>query len=234
MRMAEAALESLERAVQEVEALEAIFGYEDGGFTLHSEGALSEARSATEAAASALPEGWAAPQLEIELQLALEGVEGRDDGPVPTARLRCGLPPGYPATASAIVSVSVPGLRRARQDELSAQLTAKAAELLGDEAVTELAQELQEIAPAAFAEELAAAGASSAEPEPEPEPRFGRRWLWMHHIKNPTKRANIVAWARERSLGGYSKPGYPGVRPIRAPLARCVCVRLLTSATPGV
>ena len=48
--MAEAALESLERAVQEVEALDAIFGYEDGGFTLHSEGALSEARSATEAA----------------------------------------------------------------------------------------------------------------------------------------------------------------------------------------
>ena len=215
--MAEAALESLERAVQEVEALDAIFGYEDGGFTLHSEGALSEARSATEAAASALPEGWAAPQLEIELQLPLEEVEG-----APIARLRCTLPPGYPATASAIVSVSVPGLRRARQDELSAQLTAKAAELLGDEAVTELAQELQEIAPAAFAEELAAAGASSAQPEPEPEPRFGRRWLWMHHIKNPTKRANIVAWARERSLGGYSKPGYPGVRPIRAPLARSV------------
>ena len=53
LAMAEAALESLERAVQEVEALDAIFGYEDGGFTLHSEGALSEARSATEAAASA-------------------------------------------------------------------------------------------------------------------------------------------------------------------------------------
>jgi hypothetical protein len=35
--------------------------------------------------------------------------------------------------------------------------------------------------------------------------------VWFHHIKNTNKRKNIVAWARELGIGGYSKPGFPGV-----------------------
>eukprot|EP01043_Picozoa_sp_COSAG02_P057052 COSAG02_NODE_6864_length_3318_cov_1.732526_6_plen_55_part_01 len=41
-------LEALERAVEEIGALEAIFGYEDGAFTVQSESALAAARSAVE------------------------------------------------------------------------------------------------------------------------------------------------------------------------------------------
>ena len=96
---------------------------------VHSEAGLVLARTALEA--SGVPGAeWAAPQLEIELQLELGEVDG-----APTAQLRCSLPPGYPARCAAAVSVSVGGLQRAVQDELTARLRAKAGVLLGDEAV---------------------------------------------------------------------------------------------------
>lgn len=33
----------------------------------------------------------------------------------------------------------------------------------------------------------------------------------FHHIKSLTKRKHIVQWADELRLGGFSKPGFPGV-----------------------
>lgn len=35
--------------------------------------------------------------------------------------------------------------------------------------------------------------------------------VWFHHIKSTQKRKNLVAWARELDLSGYSKPGFPGI-----------------------
>ncbi len=40
---------------------------------------------------------------------------------------------------------------------------------------------------------------------------MGRKLIWFHHILSTTKRKAIVKWAAELELGGYSKPGYPGV-----------------------
>jgi hypothetical protein len=34
--------------------------------------------------------------------------------------------------------------------------------------------------------------------------------VWFHHIKSTTKRKQLVAWARELDVRGYSKPGFPG------------------------
>jgi hypothetical protein len=122
------ALEALERACEEIEALEAIFGYDEGAFTVHSESALAAARTVVDDGAAALPEGWRAPQLDIELQLKLELEEAdADDSDGPTARLRCAMPPGYPALCCVSVSVSVEGLRRGAADALSARLSEKAA-----------------------------------------------------------------------------------------------------------
>mmetsp|Transcript_5662 Transcript_5662/g.15859 ORF Transcript_5662/g.15859 Transcript_5662/m.15859 type:complete len:85 (-) Transcript_5662:698-952(-) len=39
----------------------------------------------------------------------------------------------------------------------------------------------------------------------------GRRIIWFHHIKSVKKRKHIVEWAHELRLGGFSKPGFPGV-----------------------
>lgn len=41
--------------------------------------------------------------------------------------------------------------------------------------------------------------------------QIGRRLIWFHHIKSPTKRKHISEWGKELRLAGYSKPGYPGV-----------------------
>ena len=49
-----------------------------------------------------------------------------------------------------------------------------------------------------------------AAPPPDPD-ALARRLIWFHHIKAPSKRRDAVAWARELRLGGFSKPGYPGV-----------------------
>lgn len=38
-----------------------------------------------------------------------------------------------------------------------------------------------------------------------------RSLIWFHHIKSLTKRKNIISWARELHIGGYCKPGFPGI-----------------------
>ena len=204
-------LEALERAVQEVEALDAIYGYDEGGFTIHSEAELLAAQAAVESAELA---AGAAPQLDIELQIELDEDDDGSDAPaVPTkARLRCSLPPGYPLICAA-VSVSVEGLRRASADELSAKLTDKAAELAGGEAVSELVQELQEIAPAVVAGERAAKLAASTKPsEPGEAPaQFGRRWITAQTVTKRPNRQMAVVWANDLELGGFLKPGSPGI-----------------------
>ena len=40
---------------------------------------------------------------------------------------------------------------------------------------------------------------------------LSRRCVWFHHIKNLEKRKSIVQWGRELCLGGWSKPGFPGI-----------------------
>ena len=41
--------------------------------------------------------------------------------------------------------------------------------------------------------------------------QIGRRTLWFHHIKALSKRKSVLAWAGELGIGGFSKPGFPGV-----------------------
>jgi hypothetical protein len=238
--------EAVERMLQELEALESIYGYEDDGWTIHSQAELAllrslleagttvaaqaDAKAKTEAEAAAAQQQHMAislPQLEIELCLKLDVPSGDGSDGAATARLRCALPAGYPAKAAARVSVSVEGLRRARQDELSAALQRRADEMLGDEAVLELAQELETVGGAALADEQAKATAAATSTKhgrtaaPPPAASFGRRWIVSHHLKNPSKRANIVSWARELALGGVSKPGHPGVVVVEGDSAAC-------------
>ena len=220
-------LEQLERAVQEIEALEAIYGFEEGGFTVHSESELLAARTIVEGQV-APPERAAAAdvgqQLDVELQISLEEVPG-----APWARLRFSLPKGYPATA-ATASVSVSGLSRAAADRLSAQLTERAAALAGDEAVMELVQYFQETAPAAIEDATVeqqngnekdgegAAGRAKAVPTAT---GTGRRWIWVHHITDTERRRSIVVEAQELRLGGYLKSGYPGIIVVEGAVHAC-------------
>lgn len=40
---------------------------------------------------------------------------------------------------------------------------------------------------------------------------FTRLWIYSHHIYNKSKRKNMLDWARELGLSGFSMPGKPGV-----------------------
>ena len=113
----DSSLEALERALEELEALEAVYA---GSFTaVHSEAALAAARSAVECGASRLGPGWAPPLLDIKLDLELAlpgagagaggGSGGATGSEALVVALRCSLPPGYPHMAAAIPSASVPG-----------------------------------------------------------------------------------------------------------------------------
>jgi len=40
---------------------------------------------------------------------------------------------------------------------------------------------------------------------------YSRLWIYSHHIYNIEKRRNIVNWAHEFHLNGFSMPGKPGI-----------------------
>ncbi|XP_038658301.1 RWD domain-containing protein 2B [Scyliorhinus canicula] len=48
-----------------------------------------------------------------------------------------------------------------------------------------------------------------------------RLWIYSHHIYNKEKRKNILEWAKELSLTGFSMPGKPGVVCVEGPQSAC-------------
>ena len=206
-------LETLERVVREIEALQAIYGDDGADFIVHSSQELLTAQHALEY--DLLP---VIPSLDVELRLNLEEVEGS-----PIARLRFALPAGYPESAAS-VSVSVDGLRRAQQDQLSAQMSEKAQDLAGQEAVMELVIALHTM----VVDQLNDAGSiesteddSAVPPTVEDQTGFGRRWIWVHHITNTGRKKSIVIEAQELKLGGFLKAGYPGVVVVEGETRAC-------------
>jgi hypothetical protein len=218
-------LEALERAVNEIDALEAIYG-NDGGeddagssFSVFSMSELEAARSALEA--EAVEEERVIPQLELKVHTSVE----TDAGEKINLSLHCRLPPGYPEQAPALVSASLDGLRRSLREDLSSHLNRKAESMVGFEAVMELVEELREVAPSYLVKEqslLAERGAKRQDSQDEKKTdMFGRRWIWVHHIKDSDRRKSIVSEARELKLGGYLKSGYPGIIVIEGDASAC-------------
>ncbi|KAG7471199.1 hypothetical protein MATL_G00121850 [Megalops atlanticus] len=52
---------------------------------------------------------------------------------------------------------------------------------------------------------------TAAAPITQPEEMFTRLWIYSHHIYNKSKRKNILEWAHDLGLTGFSMPGKPGV-----------------------
>ncbi|XP_069746156.1 RWD domain-containing protein 2B isoform X2 [Narcine bancroftii] len=48
-----------------------------------------------------------------------------------------------------------------------------------------------------------------------------RLWIYSHHIYNKEKRKNILEWAKELSLTGFSMPGKPGVVCVEGTYCAC-------------
>lgn len=74
-----------------------------------------------------------------------------------------------------------------------------------DMAAADASEQRQHAAAQLPATDAAASGGSSRELV------LSRRCVWFHHMLAEKKRKAIVEWGRELRLGGWSKPGYPGV-----------------------
>ena len=160
------------------------------------------------------------PALEVTVRLLGARLRG---GPVAIA---VAMPPGYPETTPVDVRIeanaraTVADLDALRDAARDAVLDAGRGQASAVAAVEAVRARLADVSAAAEAEEDAAREAAarvaetraSADRRASPDPdALARRLIWFHHIKAPSKRRDAVAWARELRLGGFSKPGYPGV-----------------------
>ena len=228
-------VELLERAISEVDALEAIYGCGDdagdddaapteddhGGPSFSASGFALISRTEAAAArriAEGRDEGAAVPLLELEIEMRRRGGGGN-------ARLRFQMPPGYPERP-ARVSAFVEGLARRRRDALSESLSEVAEELSGSECVMALVDAFKVLAAQAVAEEERKDERNGRQQGPKegslqleedratasPATRgaLGRRWVWVHHVTDPGRRKSILREAHDLDLGGYLKSGHPG------------------------
>ena len=134
--------------------------------------------------------------------------------------LRCKLPLGYP-DKPVLTSVSIEGLKRSSRDEIASKLGEKAESLVNQEAVMEMMEEFVRLA------EEYLTSTSMEKPEKDDllpdqtKEGFGRRWVWVHHIKDSARRKAIVAEAQGRQLAGFLKSGYPGIIVVEGRAFQC-------------
>ena len=140
------------------------------------------------------------------------------------ASLSVELPQGYPSAEPPRVSVSCPIMPTASCEELAQELDQIAADgaATDREILFELLQAFQQRMAELPALQLKQQPSSSHASEARSLPTSrAARLIWYHHIKSQEKRKNIVAWARDRKLRGFCKPGFPGVIAVEGEAAAC-------------
>ncbi|XP_032249199.1 RWD domain-containing protein 2B isoform X2 [Phoca vitulina] len=134
--------------------------------------------------------------------------------------LACILPFKYPDVLPEITVRSV-SLSRSQQTQLNTDLTGYLQKnCLGDVCILNATEWVREHA----------SGYISRDTTPSPAPGstfqpvdliLTRLWIYSHHIYNKCKRKNILEWAKELSLSGFSMPGKPGVVCVEGPQSAC-------------
>nr|KAF6476033.1 RWD domain containing 2B [Rousettus aegyptiacus] len=134
--------------------------------------------------------------------------------------LACILPFKYPTVLPEITVRSVL-LSRSQQTQLNTDLnTYLQKNCLGDVCILNATDWVRENA----------SGYVSRDTTPSPAPGstvqpvdfiLTRLWIYSHHIYNKCKRKDILEWAKELSLSGFSMPGKPGVVCVEGPQSAC-------------
>jgi len=223
-------LDLLQRAVQEIQTLSIIYNDDTSEqstkFVVLSTDEFQRAQSLINdySPSFANPNNPACleiPTLRVEIVF---NVAARDDI---THSLRCtvhfSLPPKYPDEPAIVSVASMGNANRCERENVGKKLNEKAGEIVGSEALMELIQDAQNKA----AEYLSVAyennqSVSEANDGDDREPIQSKRcWIWVHHITDVKRCKDIVREAREKSVAGYLKSGYPGVVVIEGDSRKC-------------
>lgn len=219
-------LESLDRSLHEVAALQAIYSSEEEDGLIGNQPVrldLKSTRKDLERARSFVEDGNTSltkkdvPTLALEMHLLVQNEE--ENPSTNTSISACvgfSLPPAYPAYQPVSVTIlTARGLSKTTQQDLSQHLQSAANDSVGSEAILQLVQTCQEQLEGFLAESNRIKQEQLADDDNTTSNAFisplSRRWIWVHHITNRQRKEDIIEEANNFQLGGYLKAGYPGV-----------------------
>ncbi|KAJ1485905.1 hypothetical protein T484DRAFT_2388400 [Baffinella frigidus] len=208
-----------QRQIEELDALEAMFGVDEGVFSVEDPEARDLVRGVVESCGS---NGAAFCDALPLLGCRIEIAPGASEDSEVAHRVTLSFPRGYP-DKPATSRVLWPHGTRAENECLNSALQHLADSLAGEEAGLQAIQYATQVVGEAFAEK-SEAGAAAATPPPPASPldnTLGRRMIYFHHIINENKRALVRDWAAQLRLGGYSKIGWPGLVVIEGSEVAC-------------
>ncbi|TEA32435.1 hypothetical protein DBR06_SOUSAS4710066, partial [Sousa chinensis] len=134
--------------------------------------------------------------------------------------LACVLPFKYPAVLPEITVRSVL-LSRSQQAQLNTDLTTYLQKnCLGDVCILNATEWVREHASDYVSKDNTPSPVPGSTVQPV-DLILTRLWIYSHHIYNKCKRKNILEWAKELSLSGFSMPGKPGIVCVEGPQSAC-------------
>lgn len=195
---------NLNRQLAEVEALRSIYG-EEGEFELTTqEEAILESLSYLDDGDGISNSFY----ISFIINLLSTEMGGRH------VSVGFSMPHGYPEEEAVSVTVTCGGgVSRSEHEAINMGAREVACEHIGQEAVLQVLQKVQEIALRTSNKNIKY---SSDKDDGSMSSvckllRIKRVLIWFHHIKSLQKRKSILEWGKELNLGGYCKPGFPGI-----------------------
>ena len=158
------------------------------------------------------------PSLSFSLKLLCSLANGEC-----SLTVECRLPLDYPLECAAEVHVTSDMFTRQSQRDLNDELKAYACSMEGDCILLSVVQWVQDNVETYVQEAMAAKNISDASAATaataKVSDKFGRVWLYMHHIYSKHKRKDILDFTHELKLTGFCLPGKPGVVCVEGDLA---------------
>lgn len=195
---------NLNRQLAEVEALRSIYG-EEGEFELTTqEEAILESLSYLDDGDGISNSFY----ISFIINLLSTEMGGRH------VSVGFSMPHSYPEEEAVSVTVTCGGgVSRSEHEAINMGAREVACEHIGQEAVLQVLQKVQEIALRTSNKNIKY---SSDKDDGSMSSvckllRIKRVLIWFHHIKSLQKRKSILEWGKELNLGGYCKPGFPGI-----------------------
>lgn len=152
------------------------------------------------------------PQFSIKLKV---------ENPPVSITLLCTYPTDYPKVLPDI-AVRCSVLTRSQQMMLHSNLNTYLSEnCIGDVCILSAVQWINDNAQAYITKSVPVSNLKKEDVLMMSKKIFTRLWIYSHHIYNKIKRKNILEWAEEMNLSGFSMPGKPGIVCVEGQQSTC-------------